>query len=964
MKYSKWARWDLHVHTPYSFLNNNFGNNWDDYIKALYTKALEKEVAVIGITDYFISDGYFKIKEEYLANDAKLLELFGSKEVVDKIKKIKLLLNVEFRLNKFIGRDASRLNFHIIFSDDLTKETIQDNFLYEIDFKYEATAGVNAEKRKLKLSNIIDYGKKLQSEHENFREKSELYVGMMNVVVDEEHLLEKLNNRNSIFANKFIVGVDPDEDLSSCSWNGGDHGTRKELIQKAHFFFARNEKTVEWALGLKHTTTKEFIKEFKGLKPCFGGSDSHSIEDLFKDPNGKHTWIKSMPTFNGLMQTIFEPALRVKLSPKNPNEKMDFSQIEKVRYVDSLGRFTGEWIELSSDLNAIIGGKSSGKSMLLSFIARTINPKIVSKIQQESKGVADYQIENLDFEVAWKDGHVERLSDPKSERKILFIPQLYINKMIESNDSVVLQDIILDVLMQNSNFKEKYDTFLMANTKNVESISRNIENISTELKKIKMATSALEILGDEDALSKEVEKREEELKKIIIDSKLTEEEVKIREELEGKILDLTKKIQLLDRNINIKTKLIFKFKENFREKVESVIQKTKSEIIDLDFDDSNVLEGCSLLDEFSTYYNDRVQNFVIKLNEDIQNENQEKLVMSRTLEGYTENLFKINQKQNNGQIIQEQKDVLLKLKSNLNSAKENNDIVVKTNKVLAELIDAILKNYEEMRCNYINFKKILDSSDLNKIGENITLKVEIREDLSSFEEKFLNSIDGRKGKDFVNSLNIKEMHDRDADFYNFLSAFKFEGLLKSILFEEGYLKKNHDISMALQGLFQSYLYFKFDLESYGDPLSRMSPGKRGMVILQMIIQMAESHFPILIDQPEDNLDNRTIYSELTSFLREKKHRRQILIVTHNPNLVVSTDSECVIVCNQTGQGGEGEQLSDSKKFNIVYGGLENSFLSKTIHGDVLSRQGIKEHVCEILEGGEDAFIQRQKKYSF
>lgn len=139
----------------------------------------------------------------------------------------------------------------------------------------------------------------------------------------------------------------------------------------------------------------------------------------------------------------------------------------------------------------------------------------------------------------------------------------------------------------------------------------------------------------------------------------------------------------------------------------------------------------------------------------------------------------------------------------------------------------------------------------------------------------------------------------------------------------------------------------------------MSPGKRGIVVLKLLLHLSNSKDPILIDQPEDNLDNRTIYEELNSFIKEKKSLRQIIMVTHNANLVVSTDAEEVIVCNQSGQ----HQGRDNFKYRFEYtsGPLENSFVDATIDG-VLFGKGIKEHVCEVLEGGREAFINRQTKY--
>src|SRR5688572_14616301 len=100
---SEWRRWDLHVHTPLSILENEFPRplgrpDWEPYITALE----QQPIAVFGITDYFTIDGYKVLRE---------------KQAAGRLPGVRLLPNVEFRLDKLItprgGRGAAtRLNFH------------------------------------------------------------------------------------------------------------------------------------------------------------------------------------------------------------------------------------------------------------------------------------------------------------------------------------------------------------------------------------------------------------------------------------------------------------------------------------------------------------------------------------------------------------------------------------------------------------------------------------------------------------------------------------------------------------------------------------------------------------------------------------------------------------------------------------------------------------------------------------
>lgn len=81
---SEWRKWDFHVHTPYSVLNNQFGiiasddsdTGFDRYVQQLFLKAIEKDIWAIGITDYFSIDGYKRIHNDYLNNPTKMAELF------------------------------------------------------------------------------------------------------------------------------------------------------------------------------------------------------------------------------------------------------------------------------------------------------------------------------------------------------------------------------------------------------------------------------------------------------------------------------------------------------------------------------------------------------------------------------------------------------------------------------------------------------------------------------------------------------------------------------------------------------------------------------------------------------------------------------------------------------------------------------------------------------------------------
>lgn len=134
-------------------------------------------------------------------------------------------------------------------------------------------------------------------------------------------------------------------------------------------------------------------------------------------------------------------------------------------------------------------------------------------------------------------------------------------------------------------------------------------------------------------------------------------------------------------------------------------------------------------------------------------------------------------------------------------------------------------------------------------------------------------------------------------------------------------------------------------------------------MLKLLISLAESKSPILIDQPEDDLDNKSISDDLITFIKKKKIERQIIVVTHNANVVVAGDAEQVIVANQRGNTTPNHQYRFEYRSGAIEDNLPVYDNTGIIISGVLNSQGIQQHICDILEGGEKAFAKRKNKYN-
>src|SRR6266849_10168867 len=137
-----------------------------------------------------------------------------------------------------------------------------------------------------------------------------------------------------------------------------------------------------------------------------------------------------------------------------------------------------------------------------------------------------------------------------------------------------------------------------------------------------------------------------------------------------------------------------------------------------------------------------------------------------------------------------------------------------------------------------------------------------------------------------------------------------------------------------------YLKPRYTLRMGDKELHQLSPGERGTLLLVFYLLVDKDDIPLVIDQPEENLDNQTVYELLVPCIKEAKGRRQLFMVTHNPNLAVVCDAEQIICAS----------LDKKNQHRVQYltGAIENPKINKKI--------------VDILEGTRPAFDNRESKY--
>lgn len=934
---SEWRRWDLHVHTPESGMANEF-SDWDSYVKALFSKAIDNNIAAIGITDYFTIDGYKKIKEEYLKNDKKLFEIFQDSAIVEKIKHIKLFPNIEFRLDIPIVKEknvngkketeTSRVNYHVIFSDKIDTKDIEENFLHEIDFVYEKLPFQSSNTRKLKKINIEALGENIKTQQPTFVGDN-FEIGCSVAVVKNDQINTILQSHKDIFDGKYLIVVPVDEDLSDIRWESQGHMIRKPIYQESNMFFSSNENTRDFGLGKKHKNIDEFIKEFKSLKPCIHGSDAHTEDKLFKPDNNRYCWIKADSTFEGLKQILYEPEARVRIQESKPEEKSVYYVIDSVNFdIDKKWKGT---IQLNPNLNTIIGGRATGKSTLLKAIAKKISDDSFKCKDDTEKDFLKEYIENIS--ISWLDGQ------DSENRDIEMLPQ---GNMYDIARDTKKLDELIQRIIKDTEYNNHIGSYESKNDQCKKSITSDIQNLFSLQKQIKDMELSLREKGDKKGIKAEIDnltKRIEELNKGI---GVSDEELKQFQENKNKITNIEQCVKQFENDLFILKEL----------KEQSILVPNYSEkFIDLSTAVKSSLNG--IFQELKAKIDEEWRNKISNEEATLLGKIQEQRQSLDSIQN-SELFKKCKQNEGNNKELNDAEEKLKEENGKLKDFEEIEKQLEERNKLKKEKIESIVSSH-------ISYK-----TNIQELVEELKIKhedVEIKTTFCLTNTKLKSFLDDRLNqRGFERQNYIKSLVD---NYPNETETTCREFLCKALNEEIEYKNYNSNQSVVTEFFATNWFDYSFDLTYQNDTFSQMSDGKKAFVVLKLLLEFSNKKCPILIDQPEDSLDNRAIYNELVTYIRKKKTERQIVLVTHNPNIVVGADAENVIVANQHGTDSLNE---NGMKFQYVNGSLEYTKKRPKDYDSkkdlVLTSQGIREHVCEILEGGEKAFQERENKYGF
>ena len=982
---SEWRKWDLHIHTKNTNKNDQFtSSNMEDFLYEFFKKAIEKKISAIGITDYFSIDRYRDVVD-YQENiddkkDGEGKQLFNEDER-KYIKNIFLFPNIELRM--LPSTDKGRLiNIHFIFNPKFVTK-LENDFFGELK---------NQDNFKMNRQGIIDYGKKLKP---NITDNGIAYKeGINKFALDVKTIKNLLDKNSEIEENSIVIVSNSSNDGASGlqkhydlfeNEDGGLDGVRKTIYEISDAIFSANPKDIKFFLGRKSQDTdgynnnvylkdiKEVIDRVGSLKPCLVGSDAHKEDNLFT----KFTWIKADLTFEGLKQIIYEPEERVRIQEEEPDFKEDKEIIDKVKFISLNNKFSNEEIYLNPNLNVIIGGKSSGKSILLYSIAKTLLADTKDKLLFKNNWEERYSLKSIDsgfdFEITTKAGISQKISDREDGHNSLipnikYIPQNELVKLAEpelSGKGESLNKLVRNLICEDTDSKQKYDDFI----KNVKQYDKEreelIDSYFDTLDNIQKLEAELKTKSNKEVLQTNIKTNSEKVEELNKKAGLSDEQIQQYKNFQEQQQQNQKRRELFNSDFsqtNTFLQELNKELSNLQERKNTFLQSIhKNEFRGyyqdkLKFIDDSIVQLQGLISEIGTIINSeekRVFNTDNIFKEELKQINYEKSNIEEELKPYQQNEDIKKQIRILEEFIENDGKLLSEIDS-LNKKIEEKRQSIET--IKANLFEL----YKNSHYEYINIIRQLKDRTIELEKDGLRIRgiaqfnfPKFRREIISFTHGTYNDNDKYcildENRSRIFETNYDELISNISKMFNEIMTSEYR--IKTISKKE-----------AVKKLLNDYFYDYWEITYKNDKLGEMSTGKASFVILMLIIGLSKSKSPILIDQPEDNLDNRSVSENIISYLRNKKIERQIILVTHNANIVVNADAENVIVANQKGQNDK--ETSSIYKFDYINGAIENTFAKIEAETDLLKSMGIKEHIADIVEGGKEAFKNREKKYGF
>nr|WP_281869272.1 AAA family ATPase [Pseudomonas sp. BR1R-5] len=911
---------------------------------------------------------------------------------------IKLIFpNIELRLD--VAAKSGFVNIHLLVSNEDTNHLQElKRILKRLQFsahndRYDCTRDELIRLGKKTDSTIIDDGAALRLGATQFKVN---FNELRNVIQESEWA-----KKNILIAVAGGAG-----DGTSGVRLAADTTIRQEIEKFAHIIFSSSPAQREFWLGQKEGNSPDvLLARYDGCKPCLHGSDSHSQASVGQPTDNRFSWVKGGLEFDALRQACIDPEGRAFVGEKPPHSAMPSQVITEVT-IENAEWMTTPSIPLNPGLVAIVGARGSGKTALADMIAAGCDAvsdlgwASGSEISASFLARARELIGDAKVNLTWGGGSsVGRHLDGRdadhhtSFPRARYLSQQFVEELCSSHgvsDGLIaeIERVIFESHTQDAqdgaiSFDELRDQhvgrYRQARGREADGISDISSRIATEHEKENQVK----------ALTTQVQQKEKliagynsDLAKLVV--KGTEQQVARHTELNLAAQRVRTKIQAFTGQRRTFVSLQDEVKSMRVTQAPEMLRQAQSRHLNSGLNQGQweefLLTYQGDVDASLESYLRWADNHITELTGapvPPRDPNEEYIAAGVNLEKVplsllTAEMTRLEALLSADKLIRDQFAALTKrigqenitLQSSKTKLEDAQGAIARRKELQTDreeayerVFDAIIQEQKALEELYEPLMQRLAaaSGTLKKLSFTVRRIADVPSWANKAEEQLL---DRRKAGPFNGRGSLVAIaqkllkpawetgsaEDIKNAMKNFLSLHHPD-LLKHAPY--GPQQQNEFRTWAkdmAQWLFSTdHITVRYEIAYDGIEIQKLSPGTRGIVLLLLYLALDDADDrPLIIDQPEENLDPKSVFDELVSLFIAAKTKRQVIMVTHNANLVINTDADQIIIATAGNH-----QPGVLPSISYQSGGLENA--------------AIREAVCEILEGGEKAFRERARR---
>ena len=912
---TRWYKCDFHLHTMYSECYKDKADTPEKWIEEVKKRGLN----CVAVTDH----------NDYRAID-EMKELGKNNNIV-------VLPGVE------VTCDTSKIHVLILFDSNKSGRNVRD-FLNKCDIDSDLVG--KSDGTSMNVFNVCEQAKG----------KGALVIAAH---IDEYSGINSMSSPNieKLLDRKYIDAV---QVVNQTVWDAYIIDKDKENLLKS--LREKYGKSIPFEEADKWRKTYDKAKKAHipmlsfSDNPCLDGESKHGLWGIGKS----YTWLKmgSEPNLESIRQALLSDDMRIRLKNESEFTPETYPSIW-IKSIDventQLNPYDPLHIEFNPQLNSIIGGRGSGKSSIIRLLAgalNTINTDSLSGIKEEQ--------EKFYKEYARKDNMG------------IFTKISKIEVCLYRND--VLYKVVVNSI--EGTHKQNRLIYKFNDVNNDWEAIDDLNYLDFMKAQVYTQKQIFEIAKETDALLRIIDNAIPDLEKVVNDKDA------VYERLLAKMAEIRTNMTVISNESKAKLELtdfdeqINNYKKSgISELLEQKQTYTQEEKIIFDY-----IEGINSMVTELTNITDKIGLPAVEADE-LENAkelleliNSNKRIVSKKIEFIKRSIEEISQ--SNGKLKDE--DIY---KTKWYSDKENNNINYKIaceklskDGMQIEKLDDLLfarKNKQdelekiekskvrlkelckEKNALYVEYEKLC--SKIRKmrtdfiesvLGSQKNVKIDILKygNKSSFENMIKNTTQKYSvtiDEDIAYLSEIVFEKKGIEEFRTIISDIRNEVDIKSISFMLKKAIRNLDANQydrMLTFLPEDELSVKYKPEGSKTfiSLSTASPGQKTTAILTFILAYGE--IPLLLDQPEDDLDNKLVYDLVVKRLKQAKQKRQIIVVTHNANIPVNGDAEFIVSMD-----------SESRYVKVK-------------HEGTLDNENLRKEICDVMEGTEYAFEMRAKKY--